>query len=121
MYGNENGNENNEHDDNIEYENVSEPDEEQIEQENNNEYGNEIELQIPEQGNVETESGEADNDFENEMDERYEMRSENCDLCPRRPHDYSHLDTTLESIIMTQHSMKKRIKLFGEAGVDAVL
>ena len=60
--------------DNIEYENVNEPDEEQTEQENYNEYGNEIELQmIPEQGDIETEPSEAEdtsNDFENEMNER---------------------------------------------------
>jgi len=110
---------------NIEYENVNEPDEEQTEQENYNEYGNEIELQmIPEQGDIETEPSEAEdtsNDFENEMNERYGICGENYDLLPRRPRDYSHLHTTLESIIMTQHSMKKVIKLLREAGIDAVL
>ena len=109
--------------DNIEYEN--EPDEEQTEQENNSEYGNEIESQIPEHGDIETEPSKAEdnsNDFENEMNERYGVSSENYNLHPsRHPRDYSHWQTTLESIIMTQHSMKKGIKLFREAGKDAVM
>ena len=108
--------------DNNEYEN--EPDEEQTEQENNNEYGNEIESQIPEHGDIETEPSEA-----NEvpvMTLRMKLMNAlgcvvNYNFRPRRPHDYSHLHTTLESIIITQYSMKKGINLFGEAGIDAVL
>lgn len=37
------------------------------------------------------------------------------------PNDYSHNHPELESTVMTQHTMKKGIKLFGEAGVEAVL
>eukprot|EP00978_Attheya_sp_CCMP212_P002446 scaffold4998_cov27-Attheya_sp.AAC.1 len=46
----------------------------------------------------------------------------------REPKDYSHyrnpssnLHALLESTLMTQHSMKKGIKVFGQAGVDVVL
>jgi hypothetical protein len=40
---------------------------------------------------------------------------------PRKPRDYDHAHTTLAHTVMTQYSMKKGIKEFGEAGVDAVL
>jgi hypothetical protein len=46
----------------------------------------------------------------------------------RKPEDYSHyrnpssnLHASFESTLMTQHSMKKGIKVFGQAGIDAVL
>ena len=39
----------------------------------------------------------------------------------RQPRDYSHLYATLESIAMTQHSMKKGLKVFGDAGIEVVL
>jgi hypothetical protein len=72
--------------------------------------------------------GANDNDDENNganaieqvMNTKYGPRQSEYDLRPRRPRDYSHLHTTLEGIAMTQHSMKKEIKLFGQAGVDAV-
>jgi hypothetical protein len=35
--------------------------------------------------------------------------------------DYSHLHTTLEDVVMIQHTLKKGIQLFGQAGVEAVL
>jgi hypothetical protein len=54
------------------------------------------------------------------MNAKYGLRQSEYDLRPRRPRDYSHLHATLEGITMTQHSMKKGIKLFGQAGVDAV-
>jgi hypothetical protein len=31
------------------------------------------------------------------------------------------MHTTLENTVMTQHNMKKGIKLFGDAGINAVL
>ena len=31
------------------------------------------------------------------------------------------MHTTLENTVMTQHKIKKGIKLFGDAGIDAVL
>ena len=58
---------------------------------------------------------------EHNMEEQYGHRTGPYALRPRKPRDYSHLHTTLESTVMTQHSMKKGIKIFGEAGVDAVL
>jgi hypothetical protein len=42
-------------------------------------------------------------------------------LHPRRSRYYSHLHSTLENTIFTQHSMKKGIKLFVQEGIDAVL
>jgi hypothetical protein len=60
-------------------------------------------------------------DINEQMDQAYGTRTSGYDLRPRHPRDYGHLHTTFESIVMTQHSMKKGIKLFGEAGVDAVL
>ena len=40
---------------------------------------------------------------------------------PRKPRDYDHVHATLAHTVMTQMSMKKGIKEFGDAGVDAVL
>ena len=31
------------------------------------------------------------------------------------------MHTTLENIVMTQHSVKQGLKIFGDAGVDAVV
>lgn len=36
------------------------------------------------------------------------------------PHDYNHDHPVLESTVMTQHNMSKGVKMFGQAGVDAV-
>jgi hypothetical protein len=58
---------------------------------------------------------------EDTMIEKYGERSGAHNLRTRRPRDYSHLHTTLESTMMTQYSMKKGIKVFGPLGVDAVL
>jgi hypothetical protein len=55
------------------------------------------------------------------MNEKYGERSGAHNLRTRRPQDYSHLNTALESTIMTQHSMKEGIKLFGSAVFDAML
>jgi Reverse transcriptase (RNA-dependent DNA polymerase) len=55
------------------------------------------------------------------MDVRYGRRLGKYNLRARKPRDYSHLHTTLESIVMTQHSVRKGLRIFGEAGVDAVL
>ena len=56
-----------------------------------------------------------------DMDAKYGARSGKYELRTRRPRDYSYLHATLESIAMTQHSMKKGLKLFGKKGVDSVL
>jgi hypothetical protein len=65
--------------------------------------------------------GLNNNEVETDMDEKYGARNNEHALRPRRPRDYGHLHTTLESTVMTQHSMKKGLKLFGEAGTAAVL
>ena len=58
---------------------------------------------------------------EQEMEAQYGQQTGHYILRPRRPRDYNHLHATLASTVMTQHSMKKGIKIFGEAGVEAVL
>ena len=58
---------------------------------------------------------------EDVMDIKYGTRLGNYNLRARKPRDYSHIHATLESIVMTQHSVRKGLRIFGEAGVDAVL
>ena len=81
-------------------------------------------------------------DIDAEMDARYGPRTSQYNLRPRRQRDYSHLHTistetgntlplkpcnythehdVLEHIMMTQHGLKKGLKEFGDAAVDAVL
>lgn len=55
------------------------------------------------------------------MDRIYGERTGRYDLRARKPRDYSHLHVILEDTVMTQHSIKRGLKEFGEAGVDAVL
>jgi hypothetical protein len=64
---------------------------------------------------------EHDADIEQLMDERYGERMAEYNLRPRRPRDYGHLHAVLEETVMTQHGIKKGLKLFGDAGVTAVL
>ena len=55
------------------------------------------------------------------MDDCYGARQHHHNLRPMRPKDYGHLHVeVLDSFDMTQHSMKKGIKMFGNAGVKAV-
>ena len=56
-----------------------------------------------------------------EMNELYGERTNAYNLRPRKPRDFSHLHTVLESTMMTQYSMKKGISKFGKDGIDAVL
>jgi hypothetical protein len=56
-----------------------------------------------------------------EMDRQYGGRMREHRLRPRRPRDYSHVHTQLENIMMTQHSIKKGLKVFGEDGAKAVV
>jgi hypothetical protein len=58
---------------------------------------------------------------EETMDQKYGERSGAHNLRARRPRNYSHLHATLEGTVMTQHSMKKGIEMFGKAGIDVVL
>ena len=62
-----------------------------------------------------------DEDIETAMDQQYGERTAAYNLRPRKPRDYGHMHTTLEHTMMTQFSMKRGIKEFGDAGVDAVL
>jgi hypothetical protein len=39
----------------------------------------------------------------------------------KKTRDYGHLHTTLEHTVMTQHSVKKGLQVFGKAGIEAVL
>jgi hypothetical protein len=59
--------------------------------------------------------------LDQEMDARYGARSGHYGLRPRRPRDHSHLHTIIGETVMTQHSLKRGIKVFGNAGVEAVL
>ena len=60
-------------------------------------------------------------DIEQAMNQRYGERNNTYELRPRHTRDYSHLHTVFTSTILSQHSMKKGIKLYGDAGVEAVL
>jgi hypothetical protein len=69
-----------------------------------------------EQGVADTQSA-----IEQSMDTQYGRgRGEEHNLCPRCPRDYGHLHATLAGIILSQHSMKQGIKIFGQDGVNAV-
>ncbi|KAI2500335.1 Reverse transcriptase (RNA-dependent DNA polymerase) [Fragilaria crotonensis] len=59
--------------------------------------------------------------IEEQMDEAYGPRNSEYNLRPRKPRDYGHIHTILESTAMTQHSVKKGLRLFGDKGVDAVM
>jgi hypothetical protein len=67
------------------------------------------------------EQGVADTQpaIEQSMDTQYGRQGEEHNLRPHRPRDYGHLHATLAGIILSQHSMKQGIKLFGQDGVDA--
>jgi hypothetical protein len=68
--------------------------------------------------NVETTGVET---VEEEMDNQYGRRTHEHQLRPRRPRDYEHMHTQLENVMMTQYSIKKGLKVFGEAGAQAVI
>ncbi|KAI2499082.1 Reverse transcriptase (RNA-dependent DNA polymerase) [Fragilaria crotonensis] len=70
------------------------------------------------------EANDVDNvedNLEARMDEAYGPRTSKHNLRPRKPRDYGHIHTILESTVMTQHSVKKGLKLFGEKGIDAIM
>jgi hypothetical protein len=97
-----------EDDDSIDQHNVNE--EEEIDNEHN---ANDIE--------ADDESKEDEPvDINARMDATYGPRTSKYDLRARKPRDYGHIHTTLESTIFTQHSVRKGLKMFGDAGVDAV-
>ena len=73
---------------------------------------------------VQTENEDSTTDEDNiqtQMDKRYGRRTSQYNLRARKHQDYGHLHCTLESIAMTQHSITKGLKLFGDAGVNAIM
>jgi hypothetical protein len=56
-----------------------------------------------------------------EMDSQYGGRTREHGLRPRRPRDYSHVHIQQENIVMTLHSIKKGLKVFGDNGAKAVV
>ena len=60
-------------------------------------------------------------DIEQQMDAMYGPRTDHYNLRARKPRDYGHLhSTTLEHTAMTQFTMERGIKEYGEKGVQAV-
>ena len=70
---------------------------------------------------INAEAEQIEIDVDAQMDAAYGPRTGKHDLRARKPRDYSHMHVTLESIAMTQHSVRKGLKLFGKAGVVAVM
>jgi Reverse transcriptase (RNA-dependent DNA polymerase) len=116
---------NNENNEDMEYENEVEflgnGNGEGINEMNTIEIEDDLEIEHDSNGINNDVDGNANDVQINDMDNRYGARTDAYSLRPRRPRDYSHLHTTLESTVMTQYNMKKGIKMFGEAGTDAVL
>jgi hypothetical protein len=66
-------------------------------------------------------NGDITQPVEQEMEAKYGQRTNRYALRPRRSSGYNQLQhATLASTVMTQHSMKKGITIFGEAGIEAV-
>jgi hypothetical protein len=85
--------------------------------ENNDEVlgANEVPV-IDEQVEIDGNDNEAD-----DMDHRYGPRSGRYELRPRKPRDYSHLFVEVDAPLATpQMNMHQGLRLFGEAGVEAV-
>jgi hypothetical protein len=77
---------------------------------------------IVEEPTVETVDDEAEHDdLRKRMNAKYGERNHGHKLRPRLPRDYDHIHTQLKNVVMTQHSIKKGLKIFGEAGADAVV
>ena len=55
------------------------------------------------------------------MDQQYGPRSGHHHLRPQKPWDYSHLYADLEHKALIQYNIKKGLKVFGEAGAQAVI
>lgn len=108
--------------------------EEQEEQEHADDTAHDAPHQDPEVEEEENENEENENEDatvetveateqveQDTMEDTHGERTAEHNLRPRRPRDYGHLRRPEEGTMMTQHSMKKGIKEFGEAGVNAVL
>ena len=55
-----------------------------------------------------------------EMDQRYGPRTSSHNLRPRKPRDYGHLHANIERTTMTQYTMERGLKEFGEDGIKAI-
>jgi hypothetical protein len=75
-----------------------------------------LDKEIEEQAHV-----DANTDIEQEMPTKYSTQNEQHNLQPRRLRNYGHQHTTLESTVMTQHSAKKGLTIYGDAGIQAIL
>jgi hypothetical protein len=65
------------------------------------------------------ENDEEENDEEDFVANKAPKHGHN--LRPKAPRDYRHVHKTVKNIVMTQHSVKKGLKLYGEAGAEAVV
>jgi hypothetical protein len=129
VYNHDNQNANNNHNQNqnqdiSDDESDNEPSEDEssvdIEQnETENENGNEDEDENQNQNENDTTA--LTEETAQGMDDKYGARTQDHNLRPRKPRDYRHLHAILEGTAMTQHSVKKGLKKFGDAGVNAVL
>jgi hypothetical protein len=116
---NEQHNDNNENYDNNENNNGNEND---IKNDNDNENNDDNEnTSDDDDNNNDDDDNNDDSDDEQKMNKLYGPRTSAYDLRPRRPRDYGHLHTTLDGIMMTQHSLKQGLKLYGDDAVKAVL
>jgi hypothetical protein len=96
----------------------------------NDEKMNETEIMVENHEPTETEDYEnkqslifnenENTDFERKMESRYGPRTNNYDLRPRRLRDYSHLHATVDHLTLTQYSLKRGLKIFGNEGILAV-
>jgi Reverse transcriptase (RNA-dependent DNA polymerase)/Zinc knuckle len=97
-------------------------DEQDINNNNNDELENEF--QSDTESSVSNDNA-AEAELDDEMDAQYGPRTGRYDLRPRKPREYGHLHTTmssdLSSTVLTQYSMNKGLKVFGDKGIQAVL
>jgi hypothetical protein len=82
------------------------------ENENDNEHNDGNENTDDTDNNNDDDDNNDDSDDEQKMNKLYGPRTSAYDLRPRRPRDYGHLHTTLDGIMMTQHSLKQGLKLY---------
>ena len=67
-------------------------------------------------------SDDEEDDLKDQMTQKYVKRRHDHDLQPQKPAcDYSHLYSDLEHTILTQYNIKNRLKIFGDAGMSAMV
>lgn len=88
------------------------------------EYISTVDSEEPQENESESEDHQDPEDIHPEvadMDDVYGPRTGQYNLRPRKPRDFSHLHTALEATCMTQYSVKRGLKEFGDAGAAAVI